>query len=76
MTDFMSKALKQAKPMMVGIVGMAIVLTGIVMIALPGPGLLIILAGLAILATEFMWARTLLARVKSIIGRIRKGRTP
>ncbi len=74
MIDFMSKALKQAKPMMVGIIGMGIVLMGIVMIALPGPGLLIILAGLAILATEFIWARTLLARVKSIIGRIRKGR--
>jgi len=34
------------------------------MLVLPGPGLIVAPAGLAILATEFVWARRLLARVR------------
>lgn len=45
--------------------GITVLLTGIAMIVLPGPALLIIPAGLAILATEFVWARRLLALFKS-----------
>lgn len=47
------------------IVGSAIVLAGIVMLVLPGPGLLAIFAGLALLATEFTWAARLLRWVKT-----------
>jgi uncharacterized protein (TIGR02611 family) len=45
----------------VGLLGAAIVVVGIVLIPLPGPGWLIVFAGLAILATEFVWAERLLA---------------
>jgi uncharacterized protein (TIGR02611 family) len=41
----------------VGIIGGIVLLIGILMIFLPGPALLVIPAGLAILATEFTWAR-------------------
>lgn len=50
----------------VGVLGAAIIATGIVLLPLPGPGWLIIFAGLALLATEFAWADRLLdyARAK------------
>ena len=44
----------------VGIVGALIVAFGLVTIPLPGPGWLTVLAGLFVLATEFLWAERLL----------------
>jgi uncharacterized protein (TIGR02611 family) len=44
----------------VGVVGGAIVLGGLALIPLPGPGWLIVFGGLALLATEFAWAGRLL----------------
>ena len=44
--------------------GFALVAAGLFMLVLPGPGILIILLGLALLAREFGWARRLLARAK------------
>lgn len=44
----------------VGVVGLAVLLVGIIAIPYPGPGWAIVFLGLAILATEFYWAhRTL-----------------
>ena len=42
--------------------GFLIVLLGIVLIPLPGPGLLVVAVGLAVLALEFAWAEQLLGR--------------
>jgi uncharacterized protein (TIGR02611 family) len=44
----------------VGLLGGAIVVLGLILIPLPGPGWLIVFAGLAVLATEFVWADRLL----------------
>lgn len=44
----------------VSVVGGAVLIAGIVMIPYPGPGWLVVFAGLAILAVEFTWARRLL----------------
>jgi uncharacterized protein (TIGR02611 family) len=44
----------------VGVLGTAIIVTGIILLPLPGPGWLIIFAGLALLSTEFEWAGRLL----------------
>jgi uncharacterized protein (TIGR02611 family) len=44
----------------VGIVGGLIVVLGLVTIPLPGPGWLTVIAGLVVLATEFLWAERLL----------------
>lgn len=41
----------------VGVVGLAVLAVGIVAIPYPGPGWAIVFIGLAILATEFTWAR-------------------
>ena len=46
------------------VVGGTVLLVGITMIVLPGPAFVVIPLGLAILATEFVWARWLLSRIK------------
>jgi uncharacterized protein (TIGR02611 family) len=48
----------------VGVVGLAVLGLGIVAIPYPGPGWAIVFVGLGILATEFDWARRLLAYAK------------
>ncbi|MDT5237535.1 MAG: hypothetical protein QOF47_3522 [Mycobacterium sp.] len=45
----------------VAIIGLAVLAVGIIAIPYPGPGWAIVFVGLAILATEFDWARRLLA---------------
>lgn len=49
----------------VSVVGGTVVLTGVAMLVLPGPGILAILAGLALLATEFAWARRWLEQARA-----------
>ncbi|HSA53432.1 MAG TPA: TIGR02611 family protein [Yinghuangia sp.] len=45
----------------IAVVGFAVILAGLVMMVIPGPGIPALLLGLAILGTEFVWAqRTLL----------------
>lgn len=61
----MNKTLKQAKRIIVAVVGTTVTLLGVAMIVLPGPAFVVIPAGLAILATEFLWARRLLDTVKT-----------
>ncbi|MDB5168549.1 MAG: hypothetical protein JWO55_807 [Candidatus Saccharibacteria bacterium] len=60
----MNKAMRQAKKASIGIAGSVVVLIGIVAIPYPGPGWLIVFAGLAILATEFEWAQRLLDKAR------------
>jgi uncharacterized protein (TIGR02611 family) len=43
----------------VGILGGAIVVGGLALVPLPGPGWVIVFVGLAVLATEFVWAQRL-----------------
>lgn len=46
------------------LVGLAVVAGGVVMLPLPGPGWLVIFAGMAIWATEFVWAQLVLRWTK------------
>ncbi|HWL92681.1 MAG TPA: TerC/Alx family metal homeostasis membrane protein [Phycisphaerae bacterium] len=57
-------AFRQIKRGMIFLMGATVILIGIVMLVLPGPALLVIPAGFAILATEFVWAKKLLNRLK------------
>ena len=45
-------------------VGSTLVVLGLIFLVLPGPGIPLIIAGLAILATEFAWAEILLNKTK------------
>lgn len=49
---------------LVFVIGMTLLLGGVALLVLPGPGLLVIFGALALLATEFAWARALLQRAK------------
>jgi uncharacterized protein (TIGR02611 family) len=46
--------------LVVGAVGLIIVVLGLIMVPLPGQGWLVVLVGLAVLASEFDWAKRLL----------------
>jgi tellurite resistance protein TerC len=60
----MIRSLQQAKRIVKVVIGFTILLIGLAMTVLPGPAIVVIPAGLAILATEFLWARRLLDRIK------------
>ena len=53
----------------VAVLGSSVLLLGIVMIVTPGPALIVIPAGLAILAIEFVWARHWLKKLREMISR-------
>jgi Putative transmembrane protein (PGPGW) len=49
----------------VAIVGFTLLFVGVAMLVLPGPAIVIIPVALAILATEFLWARRLMETLKA-----------
>lgn len=53
-------ALRRTYRIGVGVVGTIVLVLGIIAIPYPGPGWLIVFAGLAILASEFAWAKRVL----------------
>jgi uncharacterized protein (TIGR02611 family) len=50
----------------IGVIGGLVTIIGTIFLFAPGPGLLVLLAGLGILATEFAWASSAIRRTKSI----------
>jgi len=65
----MNFGLKFIKRIIIAVIGFTILIIGIFMIVLPGPAFIAIPLGLAILATEFVWAKKLLNKVKEKISR-------
>ena len=49
--------------------GFALLIAGVFMLVLPGPGIVTIILGLALLAREFRWARRLLDRARELAAR-------
>jgi uncharacterized protein (TIGR02611 family) len=58
--------LRQARRVVIGVVGFTVLLIGVALLVLPGPAFIVIPAGLAILAIEFAWARRWLQRIKQV----------
>jgi uncharacterized protein (TIGR02611 family) len=58
--------IKVVRRVIVSIVGATILLIGIALLVLPGPAFLVIPLGLAILATEYAWARRWLKKARRI----------
>jgi len=52
--------MRNGKRIAVTVVGLVLLLAGLAMMVLPGPGILVIIAGLAVLATEYVWAQRML----------------
>ena len=68
-----------AKRIAIFVVGATVSLFGVLLLVLPGPGLLIVFLGLTILATEFVWARLWLRRLRAgakRVGRRARSRWP
>jgi uncharacterized protein (TIGR02611 family) len=57
------------KRVLVGVVGGLITVLGVVALIAPGPGWLIIFAGLGILGSEFAWAARALKTAKGVASR-------
>ena len=57
------------------VAGIVVLLVGVALLVLPGPGWLLIFVGLSILGTEYVWAQRLL-RVAKRTGEQREGQGP
>ncbi|MBI5196304.1 MAG: PGPGW domain-containing protein [Nitrospirae bacterium] len=64
--------IQQAKRVVRIVVGFTVLFIGVAMIVLPGPATVVIPIGLAILATEFVWARKLYKRFKDGASSVKK----
>jgi hypothetical protein len=54
------------------VIGITVVLLGVALLVLPGPAFIVIPIGLAILATEFAWARRAVRRGQVLIAKARR----
>ena len=61
--------LTSLRKLVIAIIGGTVLLIGMALIVLPGPAFIVIPIGLAILATEFAWARTMVNRAKAMVGK-------
>jgi uncharacterized protein (TIGR02611 family) len=55
---------RNGKRVAITIAGFAVLLAGVAMLVLPGPGIVVIIAGLAILSSEYVWAQRLLTKAR------------
>lgn len=51
----------------VAVIGGTLLLVGVAMIVLPGPAIVVVPLGLAVLATEFVWARRWLRKTRKLL---------
>jgi uncharacterized protein (TIGR02611 family) len=58
---------KAARRIVIAVVGITILVIGVVMIVTPGPALVLIPVGLAVLGIEFAWARSWLKHLRKAI---------
>jgi tellurite resistance protein TerC len=58
------RTVEQVRRIFLVIAGFTLLLAGVAMLVTPGPGMLVILLGLGLLAAEFVWARRLMDRIK------------
>ncbi|MDX1404738.1 MAG: PGPGW domain-containing protein [Woeseiaceae bacterium] len=63
----LKQSYKLAKRVVIAIIGASVLLVGVIMIVTPGPAMVLIPVGLAILGLEFAWARVWLKRLRESI---------
>jgi len=56
--------IRNIRRLLVFVIGMTVLTVGVIFIVTPGPALVLIPAGLAILGTEFPWAQRLLKKMR------------
>ena len=62
--------IKIARRVIVSVVGITVLLIGVALLVLPGPAFIVIPIGLAILATEYTWARRWLKKVRRMASNV------
>jgi tellurite resistance protein TerC len=62
--SLVSVTYRQARRLVIFITGAALLIVGVALIFLPGPAIIVIPAGLAVLSLEFAWARRFLQHVR------------
>ena len=65
--EAVDKTYKAARRIAIAVVGFTVLAVGIALIVLPGPAIVVIPIGLAILSVEFAWARLWLRKVRRSI---------
>jgi tellurite resistance protein TerC len=63
-TKLIDFAYRNARRVIIAVVGGTVLLIGFALVVLPGPAFVVIPIGLAILSLEFAWARSWLQRVR------------
>lgn len=69
---YLDHAPRPVRRVIIGVIGGTILLIGIAMIVLPGPAIVVVPLGLAVLATEFIWARRWLKKIRVLMDEARK----
>lgn len=62
----------RVRKLIVAVIGATVVLFGLALLILPGPAIVVVPLGLALLATEFAWARRLIRRGRVVWGKARR----
>lgn len=62
---YMRRVVGAIRKIAVLLVGLPVIIVGVILIPLPGPGLLVCLLGLFILSLEFEWAKPYMYKIKS-----------
>ena len=62
--------IKIVKRVIVSVIGATVLLIGVALLVLPGPAFIVIPVGLAILATEYAWARRWLRRARRLASNV------
>ena len=57
------------RKLIVGVIGGTVLLIGVALLVLPGPAFIVIPIGLAILATEFAWARHAVNKARAMLAK-------
>jgi uncharacterized membrane protein len=65
-------AMPRTRRLIVAVFGITILLIGVALIVLPGPAFIVIPLGLAVLASEFAWARRLIRRGRVLVEKAKR----
>jgi len=71
-TKFHLDRMPVVRKVVYSVIGLTVLLLGIAMIVLPGPAVLFIPLGLAILASEYAWARRIIRRGRVFVEKAKR----
>jgi uncharacterized protein (TIGR02611 family) len=72
----MNKVVRTFRKIGIAVMGFTVLAIGTAMLVLPGPGIVVIIAGLAILAIEFEWAQHHLDKSREAIKKVARRKKP